>query len=238
MSKIIKCGNWANSPNMPFEVKPVHLSEQLNEARVSAESILEKARREAEIIIRTARAEMEAEARAVREQAYLEGYKAGLAEGAAQATDLINELEARLAEIPAIKEEIVSKIEPDVVKLCTEIAEKIIRHEVRTDPKVIIRTVNSCLRRVKGCDDIRIRVSPEEIEALKAHRDELLGVGDGIRTVEIIDDRRVSPGGCVIETSSGDFDARIETQLGKVAQTLKETLENDANQPDTGPDEV
>jgi flagellar assembly protein FliH len=43
---------------------------------------------------------------------------------------------------------------------------------------------------------------------------------DGARQLEIIEDRRVGRGGCVIETSAGTIDARIDTQFEQIADKL------------------
>ena len=43
---------------------------------------------------------------------------------------------------------------------------------------------------------------------------------DGLRFIEIVEDRRVGDGGCVIETNAGTIDAKIETQIAEVARAL------------------
>ncbi len=166
---------------------------------------LAKARSKGEIIVQTA----QSEAQSVRDQAYEQGYAAGMASAAEQARELIERLENDISEVDAERAELVDSAESDVLKLCVDVAEKLVRREIKTDPRLVLRTIKSCLRRVKDRNEVCVRVSPQELEQVKAHREELLAATEGVRGLSIVDDRRVSPGGCVVETPSGDRDARI-----------------------------
>ena len=185
---------------------------------------LRRAQLEAEVLVRTARSEADS----IREQAHREGLSAGMAEAARMCKPLVDRLEADAAALTEETQVILSMIEPEVLKLCLEAVEKITRHEVRTDPEVVLRLIKSCLRRVKDSAEVRIRVSPAELEEVRARHDEFLNMAQGVRNVSVIDDRRISPGGCVIETASGDLDATIETQLNKISSKILETYENDS----------
>ena len=70
---------------------------------------------------------------------------------------------------------------------------------------------------------MRLRVSLGDAGRVRAMREDLLTMLDGLRHLEIVDDRRVGDGGCVIETNAGTIDAKIETQLAEVARALNVT---------------
>ena len=243
MGSVIKCnGGMAITMTRRPDVKPVDLVPMdslrpgLGGAGDSSlpEGPAERAKRQAEIIVRTAHSEAES----VKEQAHSEGFEQGIADGAKRAEELIARLEHDIAEVVEARAGVVDAVEPQALKLCMEAVEKVIRHEVRTDPRVVERVVKSCLRRIKDSSEIYVRVSPEELEHVKAQHDELVGLAEGSREINIVDDRRISAGGCVIETASGDFDAQIETQLDKLNTKLVETIENDRLQNRSGPDEL
>lgn len=206
-----------------LDVKPAQLTHLLQDAQNNANSILTRAQQEADIIIRTARADADA----IRDQAYAEGYQAGMEQAIQTPNELIARLEADLAQTAIDRDQILAAIEPEVLKLVVETVEKVIRHEVKTNPRIVTRTIKSVLRRVKNVDEAYIRVHPSEVEVVRNMRDELLATAEGLKNIRIADDRRVSAGGCVIETSNGDFDARIETQIDRVQNRLMETYEND-----------
>jgi flagellar assembly protein FliH len=73
---------------------------------------------------------------------------------------------------------------------------------------------------------VRVRVSVADAPHVKEMRQEILELMDGLRHLEIVDDRRVGDGGCVIETNAGTIDAKIETQLSEIARALG-VAEND-----------
>ena len=72
---------------------------------------------------------------------------------------------------------------------------------------------------------LRIRVHGNDLETVRTNRADLLTLVDGANHVEIIEDRRVEPGGCIIETNAGSIDARIETQLESVSDALKQMVQ-------------
>lgn len=248
MSRIIKRSGRAELSDLPFgTVKPIDLA-QINappapagdhpDLPVSPEDVLARARQEADVIIRTAHAEAEAIHDNACARGRREGLEAGVREAAQAADDLIRRLEADLTAVEADRDALADAIEPQALKLCMEAVEKIVRHEARTDTRVVLRVIRSCLRRVKDSSEVYLRVNPEEIAEVRAQRDELLGLAEGVRTINIVDDRRVSRGGCIVESPSGDFDARIETQLDRLDDKLMETLENDRQQTCPGSDQI
>ena len=233
MNRIIKAGTREGSRNpLPVKLRPIAATEvrPLGRGQHSAEAVmsaLDKARLESDIILRSARADAET----IREQARTEGYAAGIAEGAAATQALIDKLESQIAECESEIQSFLDTIEPQLLKLCLEAVEKITRHEIKTDPRVVLRAIRSCLRKVKDTDEVRVRLSPDQVAHVRAEREELLMIAEGVRTVNIIDDRRVSPGGCIVESAIGDFDATVETQLERVEQRIMETLHNDRDGP-------
>jgi flagellar biosynthesis/type III secretory pathway protein FliH len=80
--------------------------------------------------------------------------------------------------------------------------------------------IHNALRRITDKEQVRIRVSVSDAEQVKSLREELIAMTDGLRQLEIIDDRRVGDGGCVIETGAGTIDAKIETQFAEVERAL------------------
>ena len=108
-----------------------------------------------------------------------------------------------------------------MVAFVLDIARQVIRTEVGQNPEIVQNVVRNAIRRVTDKSQVRIRVSVGDAGTVREMRDDLLAVLDGLQNLEIVDDRRVGPGGCVIETQAGTIDAKIETQLAEVARALK-----------------
>lgn len=200
------------------------------DAQAEAERIVQEARDEA--------ARLGAEAQRNAEVVHAHAYTKGYAEGVAQARDEAEaaadaraeeHVAALRADVAAFCEALVAEqarawgaAERELRALALEIAERVIRAEVSVNPQVVLKITKQCLRRLEGEPNVRIRVNPAEVERLREHRDELLAMFEGLRNVEITEDRRVGIGGVQIETDAETVDARIETQLGEIARALEE----------------
>ena len=48
---------------------------------------------------------------------------------------------------------------------------------------------------------------------------------DGVKSLSIIEDSNIEPGGCIIETNLGFIDARISTKIKAIEEALEKTSE-------------
>ena len=193
-----------------------------------AEALLRSARVEAAVLVEDARIQAEA----LREAAWQEGHYEGeiaarivveaevRAEWETRKAALRDELKQITEQIAAARQQLWQQQEPEMVALVLTIARQVVKTEVQQNPEVIRQVISNAIRRVTDKENIRIRVSIADSLCVKEMRDDLMEVIDGLRHLEIIDDRRVSDGGCVIETNAGTIDAKMETQLGEVARAL------------------
>ncbi len=198
------------------------------ELRAEAETVLASARAEAAALMSDANAQAEA----LREAAWSEGFYQGQSEArAAVEAELRAAWSARQdalrAEIDAIAADIASarallwlRQESEMVALAFDIARQVVKTEVTQNPAVVHAVLANALRRITDKDNVRVRVSVADAPRVKEAREDLLEVVDGLRFIEIVEDRRVGDGGCVIETNAGTIDAKMETQMAEVARAL------------------
>lgn len=221
MNKVLKSTQVGGQvASAPLVLDPGEVLDELGKAESDVQDVVTRAKQQVEIIVRTA----QSEAKALLDQAYADGYKAGVDEAARRSSELLDRLETAIAQEAAERAALIETVEEQVLMLCVQVAEKIIRHEIRTDPRVVVRALKSCLRRVRDRDQVTVRVSPQEVAFIRTMRDELLASAEGIRGINVVDDRRVSAGGCIVESISGDLDARIETQVDQIRRKLMETF--------------
>ena len=196
--------------------------------KAEAEAMLAAARAEAAEMLDDAQAQAEA----LREAAWQEGFHQGQTEArAAVETEmrakwterqeaLRIELDAIAGDIAAAREALWQRQESEMVALALDIARQVIKTEVAQNPQVVHAVLANALRRITDKDNVRVRVSASDSPRVKEAREDLLEVVDGLRSIEIMEDRRVGDGGCVIETNAGTIDAKIETQIAEVARAL------------------
>ena len=154
-----------------------------------------------------------------------DGRKIGLDEGREEVRSTVEALSRMLAAVAEERLKLLRDSETVVFELASSIARRIIHREVRIDPQIIRRVVAESLRLVEERQTIQLRVSPSDWQHVKAYEQELTGTSHGIKTLEIREDERIEPGGCVIESESGIVDARIQTQLDEIAGLLSDSIQ-------------
>ena len=139
-------------------------------------------------------------------------------------------LDALVATLGEERGEFFDRVEPEVVRLASAIAEKIIGEEMELRPERVVDLVREAMKRLRDREALRIRLSPQDMDLVKEARDDLIGSVDGVRKLELVEDRRVDRGGCVIESENGALDARVKTQMAEIERVLGEVgAESDAN---------
>lgn len=159
-------------------------------AMADALTILETAREQARVVLEGARRQGEEEGRAV--------YVRGLA----QALDALDQFYARA--------------EPEIVSLAMAVARKIIGAELATSPDTVLLIVREALTSGRRARRIEIKVNPSDAPRVRAGNLNLASSCE----VEITATAGIEPGGCIIETEFGIIDARLETQLRVIEQSL------------------
>jgi len=155
---------------------------------------------------------------------YENGFQQGLQESKEQQQEIIQQTTRILEEAYTLKEKIIQESEPAIIELSLEIAKKIIIHEIDADPDIAKRITIETLKRTKEFEQITISVDPSYYAYLQSAREELLKVLNGNVELLIFPDSSISDAGVMIKTSQGTLDARIDTQLEELKQTLLEVI--------------
>lgn len=222
--------------NQALDVETQTLRDRiLQDAEQTARDILRQAREEAARIRSEAESEAEAwwnarraEDETVVQNAKQAGYEEGYKEGAEQAQrDLREQWEARLKEAEkliqlayATKEKIIAEAEVFVVDLSCSIAGKLISAQLEKSPELALRLFAQALSRRQEQGVVTLCVSPSQFEFVQAAKDELSLSLDSRAELRIVPDSSVGEGGCIIRSSFGSIDARIDTQLSAIRAEL------------------
>ncbi|MBI3073422.1 MAG: hypothetical protein HYY84_15025 [Deltaproteobacteria bacterium] len=139
-----------------------------------------------------------------REVAKAEGYAAGIErardEVAAQIASLVREgdtLSAALSEATA--------------EVAIEVARRVVRHELTESRETVAALVAELMVDVRRREGVEIRVHPADGEAAR-------NAAQGCRVVE---DASIERGGCVVTGRTFRADARVETQLARLAEAVR-----------------
>jgi flagellar assembly protein FliH len=163
---------------------------------------------------------------AVREQAFEEGFAAGVAQAQSQLDGPASALAAAADQLQALRTDAAASVEADAVDLALRIAEQAVGAAIAADPELVVEAVRGALRRLVERDRVLILVNPDDLELVRDHVSRLVGELGGIEHCEVQAERRVRPGGAIVRTSEGEVDATLETKLARAREVLEHELAN------------
>lgn len=183
------------------------IKKDVHSAKEEGKQILDRAEDEARAIVEKA----ESEADSIRGRARAEGYEEGIAK--------LNELALQFQESRRLMFE---ESRDEILRLAVKIAGKILGRELESNDNAFTDLVMRAMRGIQGESRVQVRVNPSDMKKIQKDRKRLVEeVGQG-REIELVEDAKVSEGGCVIETDLGIIDAQLETQLRVLEKALTE----------------
>lgn len=179
--------------------------------RSKIDEILEKARERAVSIEREAY-----------EEGFAQGEKDGLELGKEKAKKIVGSIEDLLHEINRLKGEIARMYEKEILEVIVAITKKIIHIQTGMNEKTVRDTIINAVKYATEKSDITLRISPDDFEYVENLRPDLFAELKELKSMMVTADPSITRGGCLVESSHGNIDARIETQLEKIHQCLEE----------------
>jgi len=208
-------------------------SDEIKRKSDEAQVIKQQAEKEAEKIIAGANAKavelqkeirqtLDAELKDAREKGLQEGLEKGFADGNAEVKRLIERTQTVLERAQDKRGEILSETEKEVIDLVLLISRKVIKIISENQRNVIISNVVQALRKVRSKGNVIIRVNMADLNLATEHKQEFINQMEGVKSIQVLEDTSVDPGGCIIETDFGEIDARISSQLAELESKILE----------------
>jgi flagellar assembly protein FliH len=159
-------------------------------------------------------------------------YERGRVQGLAEAAAAINErdaaaqlaaetrMQALLESIPRETVRFTGDLEHEAYRFAVAVAERIVKREITLDASVVMRQMREAIRRIVGVEKITLRVHPDDEALVRSHRAEMLTSSDSVREILIEGDETIERGGCILESATGNVDARIGSQLRQIETAL------------------
>jgi flagellar biosynthesis/type III secretory pathway protein FliH len=166
----------------------------------------------------------QAQAAGIREQAFAEGYAAGLEEARDRTAPAADALATAAREVAALRHEAAEAAEAAAVDLALQIAEHALGAALAVQPERVLDVVRGALRRLVERERLVVLVNPEDLDMVRAGIGTLAGELGGIGHVDVQAERRVLRGGAVVRTAEGDVDADLATKLQRAREVLEREL--------------
>ncbi len=211
-------------PSTAPSISEEDLQAMIDEAVEEARNLTQQASNEASEIIEAAYEQ----AKGIYEKSNLEGreegYAAGFEEGRAQAEALVQEaLSIKNTAIDQYKS-LLENSEAEIVDLVLETVQTVLNKHIKEDEAVIEGLVRSALDKCAYTSNLVLRVASEDFGYALSMRDRILTLAESVDRIEIKEDKALSPGSCVIDTSAGSVDSSINMQFEQIRETFLSLL--------------
>lgn len=201
-------------------------------AQKEAACIIEEAKKTADQCIHESQEQIAQLRRQAHDQGYQEGYQQGVQEGKqsglAEMQSLIDAAVEKTQDLLTLgnkdAKEMILSAERQIIEIALAVASRIMACQIEENPMVVLPIVKNALEKVRDQEQIVIRVSNNDFDiVLQAKRDFQNMVGRE-QALNIVADRTIQPGNCVIDTSYGVVDAKIDTQFDALRKALQGVL--------------
>jgi flagellar assembly protein FliH len=177
-------------------------------------------------------AEAEKQAVEIKEAAQKQGYEDGNAAGYTDGTEkagveaeqkyseFLNTMKNLAESAAGEKHKIISGTEDDIVDLSIDIARKVVNQELSASRDIVINFVQEAIKLLEDKEKIIIYANPQDINLIKAHRDEFRELVDTADSLHILPDEFLERGECRLESKSEIIDTDINYQFWEIKKKL------------------
>jgi flagellar assembly protein FliH len=159
----------------------------------------------------------------VRDAAHTEGYERGHAEAMKEAREKVRGALAALETLHAAAEEAFSTDAAQITEACADIVGEAffkLAGSALLEREAVVGVVTEVLKRVRDERELRIHVNPQDLPLLRSAEAGIAASLPG-RRFTLLADARVETGGCIVESSLGSLDGRLEVQLAGLCASLR-----------------
>ncbi len=158
------------------------------------------------------------------EKGYAQGEKDGFEFGKQKFIVALQNLTRITQEIDLLRPSLYQQCEVEMVTLIRAVARKVLHHEVNSSPELIRHVLRAALAHVVETSRVKIRVHPHDFQFVDEAKNDFLAEIANLKHTEIVEDRSISQGGCILETEFGDVDATLEQQLSAIENAMDAVL--------------
>lgn len=189
--------------------------------------IIDEANAEAQRILDSANQEREEIHLNSAEQGNAEGYAYGLAQGKNQAEAIIQQAAELKMQLDERNKQIYKEAEIEIMEMVLDIARKVIGEELTQNSDVLISLIKKALDKCAYKEKLSIRVSEQDYDFVNQNKDRIVILTEGINDLEIICDKALKAGSCVVETQAGEINSGITVQLNEIEKAFEYLIRNE-----------
>lgn len=156
----------------------------------------------------------------VRRDAFAEGQRKMQEAVAAELSAAHNHIAQVLAELSTTKRKLRNDAEGEMVNLSLAIARRILHREISVDPEALHGLVHTAVQKLQNREISKISIYPAGADAVRSAL-ERIGAAPAI---QVVPDATLKNGSIIFETSFGDLDASVDSQLQEIGRGFADRL--------------
>ena len=157
----------------------------------------------------------------LQQKASAEGHAEGYAAGRAAVQEEVRRLQLLMQSADTHWHQLHEAAANQVLNLALELSRHILRQEITTRPEIILPIVHEALETLTdNGSHAQLLLHPNDAKLVREHLADDLKQGNW----KVIEDPRLSPGGCRISTNHGEIDATLEKRWERVIAPLGRSL--------------
>lgn len=223
-----------------FEITPGSVDEELpcglceeSNGQGDHEEIEESSLQLVEEQIRRQMQEAERRAEEIAKKAYEEGYaqgqKDGFDYGLKSASVVKDQLERLLGEIQGLPAGIHREYRDWFVETSLAVARKVIHMELRTNPEILLQTMENILNQAEAAQNMVLWVNPKDFELLKKYTHYESWRQESPYNFSVKSSSDLKPGNCRLESDIQLIEAGIEAQFDIIREAFAENAPTDGS---------
>lgn len=150
------------------------------------------------------------------------GYQAGYDEGLGHFKSMLESLGDVIDNIKKQEEVAYQESLEHIKTFIKAYTEKIIGALSVSSTEAVFHNIKTALEEVHRANHLKIVVSSHDFEAINAVKDRFDVLFSPVKKVELLEDKKMSPGGCLLETELGNVDATIDSQMALLWMELSD----------------
>ncbi len=155
------------------------------------------------------------------EKSYQRGWDEALEKNRADVSLISQSMNKVIEDLKKERDDFWGKCEEGIIKLSFAIAKKAVYEDLsQGNGRIIEKVVSDAINRVKEKNILRVYVNPDDADKLKAM--DTSGSSIAGETYEIVNDDKISRGGCKVVTDCGGVDAMVETRWNEIVLSFGE----------------
>ncbi len=151
---------------------------------------------------------------------FSEGQEKGFQEAESQYSEAFQTLQSWLAALKEQQDELIRSAEEPLLKLTLAMGEKILGALAQSQKGLIKVTLKKIIGQCEIAGKIKVFVHPEDLAVVEKLAPDIKQKLPDVTELAVLPEGNISRGGCIMETSLGKLDARIETQLKELNNKL------------------